>query len=192
MSGLCFCWAHVRQDTLPMPRMAAGVCVSEPATRTRFLLAAHSARLDFFGDGLLEPGMPEPYCLAMVLCDAVHRDAMTGKFTLLGTFSTLYAAQFPAKVMFCVYFSITDGLGKTTIRTKIVDSESLGSETNPIFEMPADFEFSSPLLVMESVALVATEIPKPGLYHCELYAGNELLMARRLLAVDANEETPNA
>jgi hypothetical protein len=136
--------------------------------------------------------MAEPYCLAMVLCDGVHRDAITGKFTLLGTFSTLYAAEYPANVMFCVYFAITDGLGRTTICTKIVDSDSLGGAAEPIFEMPAEFEFASPLMVMESVAIVTTTIPKPGLYHCELHAGNELLMSRRVLAVNVNEEPPNA
>ena len=135
--------------------------------------------------------MAEPYCLAMVLCDGVHRDAMTGKFTLLGTFSTLFAQQFPAQVLFCVYFAITDGIGKTTIRTRIVDSESL-VDADPVFELSSEFEFGSPLMVMESVAIVKTEIPKPGLNHCELHAGTELLMARRVLAVDVNEDNPNA
>ena len=80
--------------------------------------------------------MVEPYCLAMVLCDGVHRDMGTGKFTLLGAFSTLHAAQFPAKVVFHVYFAITDGQGKTDISLRIMDSESLGDTTvPPIFEL---------------------------------------------------------
>lgn len=135
--------------------------------------------------------MAEPYCLAMVLCDGVHRDVATGKFTLLGTFSTLGAAEFPAKVAFCVYFAITDGLGLTKISLRIVDSESelTGSHADPVWQIgPLDFDFQDPLLVLESVAYVQTELPKPGLYHCELSAGDELLMSRRILAVDGTEE----
>lgn len=132
--------------------------------------------------------MPEPYCLAMVLCDAVHRDATTGKFTILGTFSTLASHKFPAQVKFCVYYAVTDGLGPTSMRLRLVDAKqgiaNGGSEDDGmVFEACSDFDFESPLLVLEGAAAFGTALPKPGLYHCELWAGNELLMSRRLLAV---------
>jgi hypothetical protein len=126
----------------------------------------------------------------MVLCDAVHRDLGTGKFTLLGTFSTLHALAFPASVAFSVYFAITDGQGKTTISLRLVDSESIGDPSaQPLRELPTEFEFASPLMILESVAFIGAQVPRPGLYHCELYAGQELLMSRRLLVVNVNEES---
>jgi hypothetical protein len=48
--------------------------------------------------------MAEPYCLAMVLCDQVYRDAISGKFTLLGTFSTVGAQKYPLTIIFMVSF----------------------------------------------------------------------------------------
>lgn len=38
--------------------------------------------------------MAEPYCLAMVLCDAVHRDPATAKHFVMGTFSSVGATDF--------------------------------------------------------------------------------------------------
>lgn len=133
--------------------------------------------------------MAEPYCLAMVLCDAVHRDATTGKFTILGTFSTLGAKEFPAKVRFCVYYAVTDGLGPTAFRLRIVDAtcgiaNGVGEDQGMICTASSDFDFEDPLLVLEAAARIEVVIPKSGLYHCELWAGDELLMSRRLLAIE--------
>ena len=132
--------------------------------------------------------MPEPYCLAMVLCDAVHRDAITGKFTILGTFSTFAANEFPAKVQFSVYYAVTDGLGPTSLRLRLVDAKqgivNGGTEDEGlIFDASAEFNFESPLLVLELAVGIGVPLPEPGLYHCELWAGDELLMSRRMLAV---------
>ena len=133
--------------------------------------------------------MAQPYCLAMVLCDAVHRDAATGKFTILGTFSTLAVREYPTKVRFCVYYAVTDGLGPTTLRLRLVDAASGiadsagGKHEKSVFEIRGDFGFDSPLAVVESTVGIETVLPRPGLYHCELWAGNDLLMSRRLMAV---------
>jgi hypothetical protein len=145
------------------------------------------AESDLFVVRRLELEMPEPYCLAMVLCDAVHRDTTTGKYTILGTFSTLGARKFPAQLQFCVYYSITDGLGPTTLRLRLVDARcgianGVDDAESVVFEASADFDFENPLLVLEAVMAVKTPIPNEGLYHCELWAGDELLMSRRLLA----------
>ena len=123
----------------------------------------------------------------MVLCDHVHRDATTGKHTLLGTFSTFGASKFPAEVKFCVYFAITDGLGQTTLRLRLVDATSglvdeSESDVKPVFEVSGEFSFESPLVVLEGTFGFMTKIPRAGLYHCEMLAGDELLMSRRVLA----------
>lgn len=133
--------------------------------------------------------MAEPYCLAMVLCDGVHRDFTTGKYTILGTFSTLGAYAFPAKISFCIYFAITDGLGPTRLRLRLVDAESgivdKGENVTEglVFEIETDLAFEDPLAVVETVVAIRTALPRAGLYHCELWAGDDMLMSRRLLAV---------
>lgn len=137
--------------------------------------------------------MSEPYCLAMVLCDNVHRDAATGKHTLLGTFSTFGAGKFPAKLKFCVYFAVTDGLGPTNLRIRLVDATSglideSERELEPVFEVSGEFFFESPLIVLEGTFGIVTEIPKAGLYHCEMSAGDELIMSRRILAAQVSNQ----
>lgn len=129
----------------------------------------------------------EPYCLAMVLCDNVHRDKTTGKFTILGTFSTLGSNEYPAKGQFFIYFAVTDGIGRTQLKIRLVDAE-LGISPDQesgvtVFEIESEVDFHSPLIVFESAIGVEAILPKEGLYHCELVAGTETLMSRRLLAV---------
>lgn len=128
--------------------------------------------------------MAEPYCLAMVLCDSVYQDPATGKFTLLGTFSTVGAKNFPTKTRFCVYCAVTDGLGKSEIKLKLVHAKK-GKEADDkmIFETPAiEIEFPSPIAVIEGVMKIEADLPNEGVYICELFAGNDLLMSRRLVA----------
>lgn len=126
--------------------------------------------------------MDEPYCLAMVLCDATHRDATTGKFTLLGTFSTFSARAFPAKLNFCIYFAITDGIGPTNVKLSLVDAKSaITDHEGAVFEVEVEIDLESPLVVLESAITVGCTVSQPGLYHCELSARDNLLMSRRLL-----------
>ena len=127
----------------------------------------------------------KPYCLAMVLCDAVHRDSSTGKFTILGTFSRLNGSAFPVRARFCVYFSITDARGSVPLGVRIVDSAAQMADDKDggvIFtsDLPS-LQLDNPLMIVDGVCGIRVDFPKPGVYHCELFSGNEDLMARRLI-----------
>jgi hypothetical protein len=133
----------------------------------------------------------DPYCLAMVLCDLAHRDSATNKYTILGTFSSYSSFAYPAQVAMCVYYAITDGLGPTTLRVQVIDAEcayldATNEEPTPgrIFGIKTEINIESPLMVFEGTVGFVAVIPKPGLYICELWAGNVLLMSRRLAAVE--------
>ncbi len=132
--------------------------------------------------------MADPYCLAMLLCDGIHQDPATGKHTLLGTFSTVTAETFPAHIQFCIYFAITDGLGKIPLKLRIVQAEAdlAGNAEAAAWESPElEVMFPSPLMVCEStVRNIPVILEKVGVYFCELYSGGTLLMSRRLLALD--------
>ena len=133
--------------------------------------------------------MHEPYCLAMVLCDNVHQDPATGKFTLLGTFSTFAARQFPALVQFFVYSAITDGQGQVPIRLRLVDSAvDLSGDGNAVFdEVIGECDFDDPLMTLEMRTYLKLELPAPGVFHCEIYGGEKLLMSRRLILLDISK-----
>lgn len=130
-----------------------------------------------------------PYCLAMVICDGVHRDPTTGKFTILGTFSSFAAHSYPAEIRFTVYFAVTDGIGPVTLRMQLVeasagaiDAQNEEIEEGRVFWIKIEKEFSSPFAVVEAALGISTPLPHPGQYHCELWADDDLLMSRRLIA----------
>ncbi|MCE9552963.1 MAG: hypothetical protein K8T91_06245 [Planctomycetes bacterium] len=100
---------------------------------------------------------------------------------MLGTFSTFHAQSFPAESKFCIYYAVTDGIGPTKFRLRVVDS-ALGSEANEIFFIETEpVMIQSPLVVLETVASIGLKFESQGVYHCELYANDKPLMSRRLL-----------
>ena len=137
--------------------------------------------------------MASPYCLAMVLCEAAHRDSATGKITILGTFSEFVCPRYPAQVNFVVYYAITDGLGKTALSIRLVDAKTdlvyQPGDHGVVFKAGAEVVFDNPLEVQEGTVGFITNLPAEGQYHCALWANNELLMSRRLLAITSVDES---
>lgn len=124
----------------------------------------------------------EPYCLAMILCDGVHRDPASGKFTLLGTFHAIRATEFPVGIRLCVYFALTDIIGGHQIRLQVVDASAhLDDESpEPILTQTSDMAIEDPLMVVEGIIAIQLNLPSAGMYHVELYDGDTPLMSRRL------------
>jgi hypothetical protein len=167
-----------------------GVCATPQVESVVFLCA------DLFA-------MSPPFCLALVLCDAVHRDPSTGKFTLLGLYETVFATQFPIVHPVTLYFAITDGVGPVRLAIRVVDSahcpsgppppppidvgnvvepSSSISEDGVLAVLHANPTFSSPLDVFEEAVSFDLPFAHEGIYACELWANDELLMARRITA----------
>jgi len=141
--------------------------------------------------------MADPYCLAMVLCDSVHRDPATGKFTLLGTFDSFVAKTYPAQIKLAIYFAVTDGIGSCTLRLQLVDAKLgtidakiEGDIEGRIFGVKGEHTFKDPLEVSEEAMELVFSIPTPGVYLCELWANDNMLMQRRFVAhqPEAGEE----
>ena len=138
--------------------------------------------------------MAEPYCLALVLCDGFHRDPSTGKFTLLGTFETFAAPSYPAQIRLAIYFAVTDGVGNCGLRVQLVDAKAgiidanlEGNVQGRVFGIKTDVNFDNPLAVSEHALEIGIVIPHPGVYHCELWANDSMLMQRRLIAKDISD-----
>lgn len=145
--------------------------------------------------GALPKGrVPPPFPLALVVCDAVHRDPGSGKPYLLGCFSCISARKFPAKhVRMCLYVELTNGRGKVEVKGKLVD---VGEERDTVWEDKCAVDFVDPRVVVQVSFRIADVIfPQPGEYRIQLSADGEFLMERRILvsgvaAGDDEEETP--
>jgi hypothetical protein len=122
----------------------------------------------------------------MVICDLVWRDPGTGKATLLGCFSAVTAAKFPASIFSLgLYLALTDGRGKIPIRIRIVDADE---SREPVFESVAEFDFTDPRVIAEiCLNMTGLTFPEPGEYRCQAFAGNEFLIERRILVIQAGE-----
>lgn len=116
----------------------------------------------------------------MVICDACHRDPGTGKFFLLGLFSTIGATSFPFNhVQLVVYTAVTDGLGKVVLKLQFVE---VSNEDDVLAETSQEANFDDPRMVAESVyMLLGLPIPRPGEYRFKLFANDEFLIERRVL-----------
>ncbi len=134
-----------------------------------------------------EPLVAPPYVLAMIICDSFWRDPGSGKFTILGTYSTIGAMAFPAQHRaLCVYFAMTDGRGSVPIKVRLVDANE---ELPPIFEAENPMEFTDPRAVHEGVIVIGNPVfPAPGEYRLQLFGGTEPMMERRVLLVDVSKQ----
>jgi len=135
--------------------------------------------------------VPPPYPLAMVICDMVWRDPYTAKCTLIGTFSAICSAEFPAvHPVLSVYISLTDGRGVVPIRLVLVDADE---EREPIFQQDQDIEFVDPRAIVELVFVTGgVQFPDPGEYRLKLLAAEEFIMERRILVLAPPAEEQQA
>ena len=125
---------------------------------------------------------PAPMVLAMIICDAIHQDPATKKSTLLGTFSTINARQFPAvHRQLALHAALTNGHGQTKIKLVMVGPD----ETKPpLFSREGMIEFNDPRMVAElNFVLANLSFSTPGEYRLQLFGNEELLMERRLYVV---------
>jgi hypothetical protein len=123
-----------------------------------------------------------PDVLAMVLADAVLRDATSGKCFIQGTYSAILAATFPHRhPSIVVYFAITSGHGKTPIKLRLVDVDEV---RDPVFERESILDFPDPLVVAEGVlGVIGPVFPEPGEYRLQLLGAGTLLRERRILVM---------
>jgi hypothetical protein len=125
-----------------------------------------------------------PYPLAIVICDLAWRDPGTGKATLLGCFSALMGPDFPLSVASLgLYIALTDGRGTIPIRIRMIDVDE---SRDPVVESEVEVEFSDPRMIAEiCLNMQGLVFPEPGEYRCQVFAGNEFLLERKIVAVQS-------
>lgn len=123
----------------------------------------------------------EPYPLAMVVCDSVHVDRGTGKYFLLGLFSTIASTDFPCQhPHLVVYTAVTDGIGTIKMR---LDFVAVSDEEHPIASVEQEMQSEDPRITCEiAFEFKGLLFPEPGEYRFRLFANEEFLLERRILA----------
>lgn len=129
---------------------------------------------------------PKPVPLALVICDQIIEDRMTGKKTLVGLFNSIAARNFPCTHgLMSVFVSMTDGHGKYECELVCRDEDT----GDAILQTKGPIEFASPAVVVDMVfALQGVAFPKPGLYAFEFYCDEELVAERKFNVAEMREQ----
>lgn len=127
-----------------------------------------------------EREMLKPVQIALVLCDNVYHDR-SGKRALIGLFSRIMAANFPAThPQMCVFVSLTEIRPNTRCKLDIVDAET--DEPVIAMEGPLPVE-TSPLDVCEiDFQLRNVVFRHPGTYYIRFW-GNDQILAQRPFSI---------
>lgn len=117
-----------------------------------------------------------------VLCDNVISEAGTGKQSIIGAYSALFAGQFPANINVAVAF----GFRVQSPREREIKLRLTGPSGETIFETPAlpfdwksartNLQNSSFATLQIGLNLQAVPIQRAGVYTAAMYSDGELLV----------------
>lgn len=135
--------------------------------------------------------LPPPDVLAVLICDQIITDRLTGKQSLIGMFSRIHSIVFPAlHPQLAVFVALTDGHGRTELTIRIVD----GNESRPpLVEGKGAVHFQNPRAIANlALQFNGLRFPEPGDYRVQLWSGSALLREARLELVKAVPRPPQA
>jgi len=132
---------------------------------------------------------PTPDVIALLVCDQIITDRLTGKQSLIGMFSKVHAVGFPAThPQLAVFVALTDGHGRTELTIRIVDSNDARP---PIVEGRGGVDFKNPRAIANlALQFHGLTFPAPGEYSVQLWSGSELLREARLELVQIPPPRP--
>ncbi|RME40406.1 MAG: hypothetical protein D6788_03380 [Planctomycetota bacterium] len=122
---------------------------------------------------------PVPDVLALIVCDQIITDRLTGKQSLIGMFSKIHARGFPAAhPQLCVYCALTEGYGDTDLTIRVVDADEARP---PIVEGRGKVRFKDPRAIANlALQFHGLTFPEPGEYRVQIWSGGALLREARL------------
>ena len=133
--------------------------------------------------------IPPPDVLALLICDQIITDRVTGKRSLIGLFSKIHSAGFPAThPQLSVFVVLTEGRGETDLTIRIVD----GNEArDPLVEGRGRVRFRDPRAVANlALQFHGLTFPEPGEYRVQLWSGGTLLREARLQLIQFRPRKP--
>ncbi len=131
---------------------------------------------------------PSPTGLAIVICDQIIEDKLTGKKSLIGIFNQIGTQNFPCRhPQLCVFVSLTEGRGQCAARLRIVHDES----NHVVAEVNGNIQFPDVHVVVElNFNLVGLAFPEPGMYSIEFYCDDALILERRFHVIQVKQQPP--
>jgi hypothetical protein len=134
---------------------------------------------------MTEQNKPKPIPLAMVICDMVIEDRLTGKKSLIGIFNNVNALKFPCQhPSINVFFALTEGIGtyKGCLRCVKLDTNEVIMNINGPIPFPnrlAAVEFNFDIKNMS--------FPAEGQYIFELLCDDQLVISRKFIVTKMAE-----
>jgi hypothetical protein len=118
-----------------------------------------------------------PHVLAMIICDMVIDDRISGKKSLVGLFDAIATTALPCTVNeLHVFLALTDGYGTLKTRLRCVKA----STDEELFSTMQEVRFPDPLTVVEiNLGFCGCDFPEAGEYRFQLYAERTLLCERK-------------
>ena len=126
------------------------------------------------------PSEVVPLLVAVLVCDAAHADAATGKKSLLGIFDILSAKQFPIKQRISLYFKVADAEGFYNFEVRFVHSDSGEVLAGANGELIAGDRLTSTDMY---IAFTPLDLPKEGRYEFQIWANSMFLGSTSIRAV---------
>jgi hypothetical protein len=125
-----------------------------------------------------------PDVIALIVCDQIITDRVSGKISLIGMFSTIHATRFPAThPQLSVFVALTEGHTKTPIAIRIVDANEA---RKPLVEGNGTVQFKDPMAIANlALQFHGLVFPEPGQYRVQIWSRGALLREARLHLVQA-------
>ena len=125
--------------------------------------------------------IPPPRCKAILLCDQVLVDALTGHYSAIGIFDVFRLPVFPGPTRpFAVYVQLTSGIGSYAITLEIhdlSDNNLLARASGPVINFPERSAKAHVIILSPPVGL-----PSPGPYDFVVLANGQEIDRQQFLA----------
>ena len=125
---------------------------------------------------------PTPVVKSFLVADSVLQDRATGKWSVIGIFDRIFAAQFPCvHPVVAIYVKISDAVGRYKVRVEFRDAEE--DRCVSTFE-GIDLEVKDRLQGAEfGIATHGLPLQKPGRYLFQLHLNDEYVASAPLTVV---------
>lgn len=131
---------------------------------------------------------PLPTVLSINICDAIIRDELTKKVSLIGLFSVIRANSFPCiHPLMHIYVALTNGHRKYKMEVRFVRLE----DNKSLAGMVGELKFLNPLQVVEmNLCWQNLAFEKPGEYAVEVLCGDTQIGSLKFVVIGPEEKMP--
>lgn len=129
---------------------------------------------------------PPPECKAILMCDQIIVDAMTGKSSLIGLFDRFTLIKFPVQLPpFWVFLQLVDGIGRYGLLVEIHDLRE--DKIIARLEIPVEFPERTNRANVQFV-VAGLPLSHSGVYDLVVFADGKEINRQRLEALQAGDE----